>query len=342
MLQRGPEKVFLLDSVDDYLGPAEKRFFGEGFRRVTYRYGALEVTPVKDARVELESRLDVGYPVDWSAKAKHGDLRPHLSTVDGLIIGVNLSEAALVHTLALSPENRRASRAVQIRIKAGTSPDEDLTALPVRTSVLGGAVAVDAVDETVTRTETLVGGMRVRTEVQHPAGDDRTRTPDTTSSYASPDALLGAADERYYGTGFTSRAQMIRKVAVDAAHGRADAVVDIAQGPGSVLPMEGTEGLYQPFVGLVDAFVTSLQLGQILMYETDGISRGASNTLWMRTTVLTASASPEPIRYESPLRVQLENSSLLERPDGVWRAVDIVGRLAGNSVRCSVAHRLPR
>jgi len=343
-----PEKVpaeqvresgeLLLDSVDDYLGPGEKRFFGAGFRRVTYHYDKVEVTRHEDGRAELTGRLDVAYPADWSTKAKRGDLRPHLSTVDGVITAVHLSEATLAHALDLSPESRRAARVLGVRIKAGTAPDEELAGLPVRTTLLGSAPAADG--EAVSRLETLVGTMRVRTELRHPQATHGADGP-AQRAYAAPAELLGAADRQYYGTGFATRTQSVHKVAVRVAEARADAVVDVAQEPGTVLATEGTEGLYQPFVGLVDTFVTSLQLGQILLYETDGISRGASNTLWMRTTVLTAGAEPEPIRYETPLSVRLENSVLLRRDDETWRAADIVGRLAGTTVRCSVAHRLP-
>ncbi|MEV0175061.1 AvrD family protein [Streptomyces sp. NPDC050803] len=335
-----PAKELLLDSVDDYLGPGEKRFFGSGFRRVRYRYDKVEATGGRDVPTELTGGLDVVYPADWSTKARRGDLRPHLSTVDGLIVAVHLSELALTHALGLGPQSRRAGRVLEARIKAGTTPDEELTGLPVRTTVLGVPVP-DGEGESVSRLQTLVGGMRIRTDLRHPQSGPAASAPVAAATYAGPAELLGPVERQYYGTGFTARTQSVRKVAVLVAEARAHAVVDVAQEPGTVLATEGTEGLYQPFVGLIDTFVTSLQLGQILLYETDGISRGASNTLWMRTTVLRASAEPDPIRYETPLDVRLENSALLRRDEEMWRAADIVGQLAGNTVRCSVAHRLP-
>ncbi|MER7574333.1 AvrD family protein [Streptomyces sp. NPDC126514] len=335
-----PAKELLLDSVDDYLGPGEKRFFGSGYRRVRYRYDKVEITGGRDLPTELGSRLDVVYPADWSTKAgRRGDLRPHLSTVDGLISAVHLSETALTHALGLGPESRRAGRVLTVRIKAGTEPDEELTGLPVRTTVLGVPVA-DREGEAVSRLQTLVGAMRIRTDLRHPLPEPASGAA-SAATYTGPAELLGPVERQYYGTGFTARTQSVRKVAVRVAEARAHAVVDVAQEPGTVLATEGTEGLYQPFVGLIDTFVTSLQLGQILLYETDGVSRGASNTLWMRTTVLRASPEPDPIRYETPLDVRLENSTLLRRDEEIWRAADIVGKLAGNTVRCSVAHRLP-
>jgi len=102
----------------------------------------------------------------------------------------------------------------------------------------------------------------------------------------------------------------------------------------------GLEGLHQPAPTFVDCFVTSLQLGQVLLYELDETSRSSSNTLWMRTTEL-AAGIPHPAPDLS-LRTSLAGASIVEMGGAAWRTADVLGELGGLRLRCAVAHALPR
>ncbi|MGF1426232.1 AvrD family protein [Kitasatospora sp. LaBMicrA B282] len=323
-----------LSSVDDYLGDAAGRFFGAGYRRVRYDYQKVAVEPTADGSTTLHTRLDVVYPTDWSRKKAGIDLRPHLSTVDALIVAVQAAELLLTHTLDLTPHQRRAMRVRQVRIKAAGAPLEDLADLPIRASVLGTED-----DGRRSRVETTIGAMRVRCEIEHPAAPARPAAG--AVHFAGPDELLGPAATRYYGTGFVHRQQTVRDIEVDPVGSRAEGTVHCADPAGTPVADHGIEGDHQPFLGLTEAFVTTLQLGQILLYELDGLRRGQSNTLWMRSTVLTAPGAAEPLPADLPIGVRLEERTLLERADGVWRTADIVGEVGGTTVRCSVTHRLP-
>src|SRR5882724_4188968 len=123
-----------LKSIDDYLGPGETRFFARGYQRVGYETGDLVVDPGQ-ARVSATATLR--YPADWSRKAVGTDLVPHLSTVDSLVLGVQLAEAYLAHALGLDAGARRSARLRRVRLQAGTTPQEDLSAVELRAELRG-------------------------------------------------------------------------------------------------------------------------------------------------------------------------------------------------------------
>jgi hypothetical protein len=91
---------------------------------------------------------------------------------------------------------------------------------------------------------------------------------------------------------------------------------------------------------MIDCFVTALQLGQVLLYELDGVSRAESSTLWMRKTVLEL-VTAKPVTGPIPAHVVLEDSTLLNSRTGIWRSADIVTEFHGIRLRCSVAHQIP-
>lgn len=320
-------------SVDDHLGPAEQRFFGRGFRRVGYDIGELRLTRGANGTVRAASSVGVSYPADWSKKAAGTDLLPHFSTVDGLVVAAQLAEACLAGRVP----DLREGWLRKVRITAGTSPQEDLARLPAeatlrRTDPLAGepGCAVSLVDCTV-------GTMRMRCEVVHalPTGTVR-----DAGTYADLDALLGPATDRYFGTGFTTRRQFIRDVAVDHGALSADAALTVVHEDGAVVPTAGLEGAHQPSLSMVDAFVTALQLAQIMLYDLDGMRRQDSNTLWMRQTTLTASRPDRPTEA-LPVTTRLDEPGLLHMGGGTWRTLDVVAALAGLRVRSAVAHQLP-
>ncbi|MFI7002384.1 AvrD family protein [Nocardia sp. NPDC050175] len=305
----------LLDTVDDYLGPARERFFGHGYSRIRYSISASNV--VSDTVTPaVKTTATVHYPTDWSKKAGT-DQRPHLSTIDGLLLGQLACEGAAGAIVGLSDDEIAASWIQSVRIRAAKSPDEDLADLPI-TVTPQRAMAVDA-----TRTyDVQVGGMRLTYTLQHPA-----------ASLANPEPPHRDRD--------TPTPAAITDVHVDREQHTAQAVLtrgDTAE----LLPEAILGSRYQNSPAFVDGFVAALQLGQILLYELDHMSRADSNTLWMRNTVLIAAAPrKENADKRMPISTHLDNQQKITLAEKTWRTVDIVGELSGMSVRCSVAHQLP-
>ncbi|MEV8443333.1 AvrD family protein [Actinosynnema sp. NPDC051121] len=314
-------------TVDDFLGPAEKRFFSAGYRRVGYEFG--EVTA---DRTGVATTLRLDYPADWSKKAAaRGALPPHLSTVDAILLGAQLTELCLVSNYRLTAAQRRLIRLDDIRIKAGSAPDEVLDQVPVTASL------VDTADHPGGRSrstvDVTVGRMRVRCAAVH----DTAEAEQAHGTHPSPEAVLGPAASRYYGTGFVRGSHRIDELSVDVERLRATASVTVHPTDAD----QGIEGAYQPRATAVDFFVTGLQLGQVLLYELDSMRRGASNTLWMRNTHMTLPESHDGLLERVPLMTAIENPKLIEMSGGVWRTADIVAELGGARFTCAVTHQLP-
>lgn len=297
-------------SVDVFLGPAEKRFFGHGYRRVRYKLG-MPAFAAHDAGEAIQFRASILCPTDWSAKAD-GDQRPHLSTIDALVLGQWAAETAALMILGLTPEAVEACAVESITIRAGKTPIEDLADIEVT------AVAVRSDDHSSAWTIT-VGNMRLSYQLRQHV--PRLDGPAARGAGVAPGGLTD--------------------VAVDAATHSCRATLT-AGTPVDLLPESRLGRGLTGGPSLVDAFVATLQLGQVLLYELDSMSRAQSNTLWMRQTTLTVDADAAGSADESvAVAVHLDRIQRLELGGAHWRTADVVGAIAGMTVRCAVAHQLP-
>ena len=314
-------------SVDDYLGPGDQRFFSAGYRRVDYLFGNVTAETANDCSGLLTTNIQLNYPGDWSRKVSRGALRPHLSTIDAIMLAAQLGELYLTHAYRLDGQARQRMWVRSLRIRAGATPDEELEAVPLTIRPLktdGSTVVLDA----------RIGAMRARCEIAGVVGEPVA----DAAVYAGPEELLGSAENRYYGTGFTKRGHRIDELSIDVADRSATASVSYT---GDDVGTAGLGGAYQPAPTMIDLFATSLQLAQILLYETDGMSRGESNTLWMRGTDLVVDGPQGTLKAGEPLRTSLRDLDLLTMNGALWRTADIHGSLGPVSMRCAVAHALP-
>ncbi|GAA1082050.1 AvrD family protein [Kitasatospora arboriphila] len=344
------DQQLLLHSIDDYLGPGETRFFSRGYQRAGYRVHGLHVTPAgpagsasatstaSGAEPGVRGTLDLRYPADWSRKKDGTDLRPHLSTVDALVLGVQLAELHLAHAYGLGEAERRTVRLAKVVLRAGTAPQEDLTGVPL-SARLRSTEPAGARYRSVH--ECAVGNLRVRVETEHPIVERAAEE----ARFGSLDAALGRGEYRFYGAGFKYRHHEITDVAVDNREHGATALVRFTRRAGAPAPVDGIAAGDRPTVSLIDCFVVNLQLAQVLMYELDGLSRADSNTLWMMQTVLTAPEEEPAVELVEgrpfTTRAALTGRRLLPLRGGTWRNVELSGGLAGIGMRCSFAHELP-
>ncbi|MEV5754662.1 AvrD family protein [Actinoallomurus sp. NPDC052308] len=332
-----PQELFGT-SVDEFLGPRQWRFFGEGFKRSRHRMSTIRITTGPDGSGQVESRASVAYPADWSRKGDV-DQRPHLSTIDVIVIGAQLAEMYLVHTRRLDREQRRRMAVRRIKVKAGRRPvEEDLSGFAATAHVSGPlAQCRNSHDLLTTSVECTVATMQIQFDICHEAG----RPYPGPGSYESPQVLLGDAGARLFGAGYKVRRQLVDNVDVDLTAQTARAVVRVLLDPGATAPNQGLEGERPASATVIDCFVAGLQLGQVLLYELDGVPRARSNTLWMRRTVLECAVPRPALEGPTPVIAFLDNTRLLKNSKAeTWRSADIVAELHGIGMRCSVVHLL--
>ncbi|MCE6998212.1 hypothetical protein LZG04_25935 [Saccharothrix sp. S26] len=322
--------VLLLKSVDDHLGPGATRFFGSGYRRVDYAVGGTRLSGVADG---LVSTVEIRYPADWSRKTEDAELRPHLSTIDVLILAVRAAELLTARRNDLDPAARGRTWLRRVDIKAPAKPVEgNLLSLPVAAKHVSAEAAGDG--RRLSAVDVKVAAMRVRVLLEHDAGEPDRRAADL-------DALFGADYPGLYGGGFRAWRQAVADVVVDVPTAHATANV-LVEPPDDAFTIAGVDSAAGPVVSMIDSFVVALQLGQVLLYAIDRMDRASSDTLWMRHTTITA-CPPAGRRAGDwfPATAELVDPALLETPNGVWRTATIVGDSLGVLTRCSVAHRLP-
>lgn len=335
----------LLRSIDDYLGPGETRFFSHGYQRSVFDVHDLVVHGSPGGGPCVTGAVDVSYPADWSRKKAGVDLRPHLSTIDAFVLGVQLAEVHLVHARGLSPEQLSALRLRKVVLRAGGAPQEELKDVRLSAVLADSESRPAGADpaRAVTVYNCTVGGLRARVEIEIPAGAAADAGPagDVPTSFTE---ALGDARTRFYGAGFTQRRHTIENVEVDLESFSAQARARFTTVPGAPLPADGIDGADQPAVSLIEGFVVNLQLAQVLMYELDSLTRESTNTLWMMQTVLEAPEVPQPLTEPGlplPVRTAITARRLLPLRGASWRSVELSGALAGISMRASFAHELP-
>ncbi|WP_157982539.1 AvrD family protein [Nocardiopsis sp. FIRDI 009] len=315
----------ILQSIDDYLGPASGRFFGAGYRRSQYSFGAPVVTDEA-----FRSTVDIRYPVDWSKKREGDDLRPHLSTVDVMVLAARCAETLLERRFGLSEAELGDARIRKTLIRAGTEPQEDLDGVPLTARITRSVPREDG-DGLVSTFETRVGVMMARLQVEHRAGSGAPEAGDDWST-------LTGRDDRYWGTGFRREDQLVENVNAELDELRCHADVKL-------LREERTAGLgstHAPVVTLIDGFVTLLQLGQVLLYELDGLDRSNSDTLWMQQVVLRQGEPPSAEGNDGTASLTVSDHQLLTMPDGRWRNAELRGQMGGVSMTAAFAHRIAR
>ncbi|MCC8929101.1 AvrD family protein [Rhodococcus sp. I2R] len=315
--------------LNEYLGPRETRFFGEGYKRARH-----DLDVLAHQRDSLEGIASVSYPDDWSKKGDASQ-RAHLSTVDVLLFGVQVAELILVGRYGLTETGRRQSWVRSASIAGGASPVEDsLSALAVAGLLRSTAGFGSAMVSSVVTVK--IASLNVKVEIVHPPTSTNALEPDL----AATRGLLAESRDQLYRDGYKRNEVNVETVLVEPGGTQGSGALSIGPSAGAArAPFTGLEGQFGAVPSFIDAFVAALQAGQVLLYELDGIKRAESNTLWMRRTRISA---PGPLRQASKaaFRVELSQPRVVVYGGSNWRAATIKAEVDQISVACSVTHRV--
>ncbi|WP_405791540.1 AvrD family protein [Streptomyces sp. NBC_01506] len=317
-------------SIDDVLGPRDSRFLGEGFKRVEHALSHLAITPGADGAGSIEATAHLTIPGLWSRKGDQSP-RPHLSTIDAMILAAQLTGLYAAHTLGLPPHAHFAVR--QLDMKAGSRPDEDdLQEFPVSARLVSTGPGGE--QGPATTMDCRIGSLSARVHAVHGTGHGPTRS---SHVYDRADELPGPWNDAPYGIAHRARKQLLTQVGVSTrGPGDPTASADVTL-PGhraGQIP-HGTPAT------MIDAFAAVLQLGQVLLYTLDGVDRADSANLWMRRTRVTTGTPPGPAHGPARATASLERARLLPSQAGTWRTAEVTGALHAVRIQAGVTHLLP-
>jgi hypothetical protein len=334
--------------IDSILGPAEDRFFGSGYRRVSQQilgltwHGAPDAEDAAGAAQaagdwpvgrRATGRAAVTCPPDWSSKAGAATA-PHLTSVDALALSTWLVEALLVNGYELRAGQLSRAWLRRFVMKSGAEPYEDLD-----------NVGLDIIERERHPSRLLPGGwsshfdcsvgnIRVRCEIEHdtvfaprPVGPDR------------PELVVPAA--RRHATAYRDHLHEITDIILDLPSRVAAATVRSVDAAAPARAADELGGAYQPAGGLQDSMIVLAQVGQALLYELDGLDRTQTNNLWMRRVDMWRDNPHQPLDIAESCVTRVKRSSVVDYAGSRWRASNIAGRCGGTTVEYSVGHQLP-
>ena len=125
-------------SVSELLGDADQRYFSAGYRAVRQDLRGIRLYTDDHGAIRVGASLALSYPQSWSQKAGQEDRRPHLSTLDALLVASQLTEVILLEALSLPRELRQWVWIRRAVIRAGAKAVEELDDVEVRGQLISG------------------------------------------------------------------------------------------------------------------------------------------------------------------------------------------------------------
>lgn len=346
------EKSIFFECIDEILGPKEDRFFGKGFGKIVHNVSDIniksnflgEYITVNDMKVKIDSNIKgyvqakgtLAYPNDWSQKLDDVELKPHLSTIDALILSAQLNEIYLIHRYNLDDTERKKMWLRRCTISAGSSPQENLGSFDIYTFHIETNDSSESLCSNISIFESHIGALTVRSEIEHPSKDICTENIHFNRSID----ILGDPNKRYYGNAYKFSEHAINKVKINIKDETVESLIKINQTNNEFLPSDGIEAAYRPSISMIDCIILSGQIAQAFLYSLDDISRAESNTLWMRKVTIESTTPYQSCdSFISSTRVL--KSSLLNVKGEYWRIANMAGEFRGIKINYSVAHELP-
>ncbi|WP_336991400.1 AvrD family protein [Leucobacter sp. VD1] len=252
-------------SLEHWLGAAGERYFGAGYKDVTYQMRA--------ARPGLAD-FAVHYPEAWSLDAAGQPRETHLSSVDAVVLTLMATQAQV--TVGRTNETARVS---SVELRSGRTPWLDLTRVPLAFSTqAGNGNGEDVV------IEATAGNIRTRIGLREGG-----RHGDTPSLRIPP----GSAPT--YPAALRAVSSQTRISQVDRAASSISAEHEFTENESSIGCYGGIEGARWPSITVIDYLVTMGQMSQAVVCLAKGITRAGMGNLWMRTMNIRATGRSTPL-----------------------------------------------
>ncbi|GAA2030883.1 AvrD family protein [Yaniella flava] len=263
--------------IKEFLGPAEDRYFAQGYQSVLYSLHSV----IKAHSGLAEAVCEVVYPPRWSARHRDEECSvPHLSSVDAVILSLklleNISSVEELNALSLY-------RVSCIDLTAGSRPWLRLEAVPIRLSF--------KYDKGSLVSKAQVGNIRVGiTLVKDNSGSRLCSLP------RGPETVYSHLFQTTEGNSLVQ--------SLNSEHGILRSEHDL-RANNATFSAPGIEALRWPSVTVIDYLVTMGQLTQVLVYSYAGTSRSEAGALWMRTMKIRIDkpSAPLPVNFKAETKI---------------------------------------
>lgn len=313
-------------TLESVLGPSHGRFFGEGYRGVRHK---LHIAPAGTEGENVGWLAQVTYPTGWSRDEDGKSRRPHLSTVDAVVLPLMaLSSLGRRDDAATKYERAYVSR---IDLRAGDVPWLDLDAVPVSLHREESEAPMQGRGVQRFRTTTGNLGASIWIVNESPPGCPRLARGELIAA-----DVRGVYDDLYRSTQVNSTL-----TAYEPERGRLIATHHFDPGGPPSRHHTGIESGFWPALSVVDYLVTLGQLSQALIQLRHG--GGRAGTLWMRRMTIRFERSPEalPAIFESSMTIDRDH--LIERHGRRYRNIVIDARTSnGVHIEARLAHEETR
>ncbi len=303
--------------IDKVLGNFEERYFGAGHKRSVYSlYKAFETD---EDNYQGSASIELGS--SWSEK--NGEqIRPHLSTIDGVVLAALLAEKYLEEK---HPEIATKEMFLSMfEIKAGGNPIEDLQNITL-------SIKKVSVEAEIFNFKIDILGMKVNLKI---------RKIENNYTDLEQIASSDSSDRGYI-------AYHLKDIRHDIDNinflNQNNLFCDFIRGEEMQTNYSGLSCNFSKSISALEWLVVFSQMGQLVAYNYDFIDRRESHNLWMRWV---KAELKSPYFYEEPILMtgEIVKASLLNRGEDKWRTFDVAGSTIDNNVKFEgkMAHKLPR
>lgn len=186
-------------SVSELLGDADQRYFSAGYRAVRQDLRGIRLYTDDHGAIRVGASLALSYPQSWSQKAGQEDRRPHLSTLDALLVASQLTEVILLEALSLPRELRQWVWIRRAVIRAGAKAVEELDDVEVRGQLISGDAELSPLfrHTRLVKTRFSIGALRVELDLivpeARPCVPPAPTAPSTMRSASEPSTTTATA-----------------------------------------------------------------------------------------------------------------------------------------------------
>lgn len=293
--------------ADEILGNYEKRYFGAGHKHTNYE--------VKIG--EGYGNAKIIHTGSWSKK-RNNILKPHLSTVDGIILSVLYVEKYLE-----SEERFHCLSSMflcSFEIKSGAHAIEDLREINL-------VIKSKRIHSEEMYFEVLVENMIVKLKFK--------KMNIQSNIYKSNTEM-----NRY--NYFSEHLKHIRHniYGIKTINERIECIV--SREKESDIAYKGIESMLSDGMSILEWLIVFSQMGQILAYDIDSINRNDSETLWMKN-VKAEMINPYEYKGEIYASGGVTRKKILKMNSKKWRIFEMMGGSDDSNVRFEgkIAHILP-